>query len=154
MIKIRQATIQDLEQIQQLNNQLFNLELQQSDKHLIKDWPLSQKGKEYFIDAIENEYTIIAEENNAIIGYLIGCVSEIAYYNFKIAELCNMCVNENHKRKGVGKMLVSDFKQHFNNIGINNFIVTASYLNTNAIKFYESQGFKCQNITLCDFEKN
>ena len=58
---IRKATINDLSQIQELNNQLFELELANFDKHLIKGWPLSPEGKQYFQDAINEGYVIVAE---------------------------------------------------------------------------------------------
>ena len=43
-MRIRRAEIRDLEAIQTLNNQLFELELENFDKYLIKDWPLSDEG--------------------------------------------------------------------------------------------------------------
>ena len=50
---IRKAEIKDLERIQELNNQLFDLEIENFDEYLIKNWPLSTEGRNYFLNAIK-----------------------------------------------------------------------------------------------------
>lgn len=76
-IEIRKATIDDLEAIQELNNDLFKLEKANYDTTLVIDWPFTETGKSYFIDLIHNHYVIVAEDNNIIIGYLAGSVNVI-----------------------------------------------------------------------------
>lgn len=42
---VRKAELKDLQRIQELNNQLFELELANFDKYLIKDWHCQKKAK-------------------------------------------------------------------------------------------------------------
>ena len=148
---IRKAVLKDLQRIQQLNNELFELELANFDKYLIKDWPLSNEGKRYFKNAIKDSFVIIAEIDNKIVGYLLGEESDIPYYNFKIAELCNMCIDSNYRKQGIGNALYREFEKHFNNQGITHFIVTASFKNESAKAFYKKMGFDEANTTLTKF---
>ncbi|MBQ8431021.1 MAG: hypothetical protein IJX26_03680, partial [Clostridia bacterium] len=69
---IRKATIEDLSRIQELNNELFELEIANYDKYLIKDWPLSNEGKAYFENAIRESFVVVAEIENQVVGYLLG----------------------------------------------------------------------------------
>ena len=148
---IRKATFKDLQRIQELNNELFDLELANFDKYLIKDWPLSNEGKQYFENAIKDSFVIVAEINNNVIGYLLGEESDIPYYNFKIAELCNMCIDSNYRKQGIGNALYKEFEKSFKEKGITHFIVTASFKNENAKAFYKKMGFEEANSTFIKF---
>ena len=148
---IRKAESKDLERIQQLNNDLFDLEIENFDEYLVKDWPLSSEGKEYFANAIKENVVFVAEENDVVLGYILGEEVAIPYYNFKIAELCNMCVDNRYRNKGVGKALYGEFESYFKSIGINRFMVTASFKNDSAKAFYKRMGFKEGNVTFTKF---
>ena len=152
-MKIRKAKIEDLQAIQNLNNQLFGLELENFDKYLIKNWPLSQAGKEYFENAIKNDCVLVAEDTvrGGIVGYLLGSVTEIPYYDFKIAELCNMCVDKSFRKSGIGTKLFEAFEKYYKKLGITHFIVTASFKNESAKRFYKKIGFEEANLTLIKF---
>jgi len=148
---IRKATLNDLERIQELNNELFNLEIENFDEYLIKNWPLSEEGKKYFENAIKECFVVVAEVDNKIVGYLLGDECDIPYYNFKIAELCNMCVDSNYRKQGIGHSLYMEFEKHYNINGINHFMVTASFKNESAKAFYKKMGFKEANSTFIKF---
>jgi len=148
---VRKAELKDLQRIQELNNQLFELELANFDKYLIKDWPLSKEGKEYFENAIKDSFVIVAEIDNKVVGYLLGEVSDIPYYDFKIAELCNMCIDSNYRKQGIGNALYKEFERTFREQGITHFTVTASFKNENAKSFYKKMGFEEANSTFTKF---
>lgn len=148
---IRKALLKDLERIQQLNNLLFDLEIANFDKFLIKDWPLSNAGKQYFQQAIKQSFVIVAEIDNKVVGYLLGEECKIPYYNFKIAELCNMCVDSGFRKQRIGISLFKEFERYYNEQGITHFVVTASFKNENAKAFYKKLGFKESNLTLVKF---
>ena len=148
---IRKAELKDLQRIQELNNQLFELELANFDKHLIKDWPLSDEGKQYFESAIKEGFVIVAEIEGNVVGYLLGEVSDIPYYDFKIAELCNMCIDSNYRKQGIGNALYKEFERAFREQGITHFTVTASFKNENAKSFYKKMGFEEANSTFTKF---
>ena len=150
---IRKATLKDLQRIQELNNELFDLELANFDKYLIKDWPLSNEGKQYFEKAIKESFVVVAEINNNIVGYLLGEESNIPYYNFKIAELCNMCIDSNYRKQGIGNALYKVFEKSFKEQGVTHFIVTASFKNESAKAFYKKMGFEEANSTFTKFFK-
>ena len=140
-IKIRKAKIEDLENIQNLNNELFELEIRFYDDTLVKDWPLSKEGKEYFIDLIKNEYVYVAEEENVIIGYLAGSIVDNSYIKNKYAEINNMCITYKKRGCDIGSSLLNSFKDDMKKQNITELRVTASYRNKNAKDFYEKHGF-------------
>ena len=122
-IKIRKATIDDVRAIQELNNDLFKLEKENYDTTLISDWPISDEGKDYFSDLINNHYVIVAEDNN-------------------------MVVKNEYRGKGIGKSLINYFKEYCKSNNVYNMQVIASYKNRDAIEFYRKNGFEEFDITL------
>ena len=148
---IRRAKLTDLKKIQELNNELFELELANFDKYLIKNWPLSKEGEDYFKNAIKESFVIVAETDNKVVGYLLGEESCIPYYNFKIAELCNMCIDSNYRKQGIGNLLYKEFEKFYNEQGITRFMVTASFKNESAKAFYKKMGFSEANSTFIKF---
>ena len=148
-IKIRRATIEDLEVIRKLNNTLFELEKENYDSTLIRDWPLTEEGKEYFTDLINNHYVIIAEVDNEIVGYLAGSINEKgSYEEVQYGEINNMFIKDKCRGLGIGKSLINNFKNYCKSNGINNLKVTASYKNRDAIEFYHKNGFEEFDVTL------
>jgi len=148
-VDVRKANINDLGDIQNLNNSLFELEYNNYDDTLKLGWPLEEEGEEYFKDMIENNIVYVAETNGKIIGYLAGSISEqISYIIETFAELDNMCVNEEYRRYGVGTLLMNEFKKYCKDNNIENIKVTASAKNTKAIQFYMKNGFEDYNVTL------
>lgn len=148
-IEIRKATIDDLEAIQELNNDLFKLEKANYDTTLVVDWPFTETGKSYFIDLIHNHYIIVAEDNNIIIGYLAGSINEKgSYTEVQYGEINNMLVKDEYRGYGVGKLLIKNFKEFCRTNNINNMKVMASYKNRNAIEFYHKNGFEEFEVTL------
>lgn len=146
---IRNADLNDLLYIQELNNNLFNLELENYDTTLVKDWAISDKGKEYFSDLINNHFVAVALLDNEIIGYLAGTINDKgSYENIQYGEINNMFIKDNCRGYGVGKSLVNEFKKYCKDNNINNLIVTASSKNINAINFYKKNGFDDFNLTL------
>ena len=142
---VRRAELKDLKRIQELNNDLFELEIANFDKFLTRGWPLSDEGRVYFENAIRENFVVVAEIDDEIVGYLLGEEVSIPYYNFKIAELCNMCVDSRFRKQGIGKALYIEFEKFFNEKGISHFIVTASFKNENAKAFYKRMGFEESN---------
>lgn len=146
---IRKANINDLSYIQELNNNLFDLELENYDPTLVKDWAISNDGKMYFEDLINNNFVVVALLDDEIVGYLAGTINEKgSYENIQYGEINNMFIKDSCRGYGVGKSLVNEFKKHCKENNINNLIVTASSKNLNAINFYKKNGFEDFNLTL------
>jgi len=146
---IRRASLEDLNTIQELNNSLFKLEKENYDSTLVKDWPLSKEGKEYFFDLIKNHYVIVATIDNIIVGYLAGSIEEKgSYVEVQYGEINNMIINDKYRGLGIGRLLIDNFKEYCKTKNISNIKVVASYKNKNAIEFYHKNGFEEFDITL------
>ena len=148
-ITIRKAENKDLEAIQNLNKLLFDLEYENYDSTLDTTWPASNEGTDYFKNAIENDITIVATDENKVVGYLIGSLNTQNTYNkFKQAELDNMCILKDYRKLGIGSMLFNKFKEVCIENNIKELKVVASYKNQNAINFYKKNGFEEAELTL------
>ena len=146
---IRKATLEDLKTIQELNNSLFKLEKENYDSTLVENWPLSEEGKEYFSDLINNHYVIVAALDNNIVGYLAGSIEEKgSYVEIQYGEINNMFINDKYRGLGIGKLLIDNFKEYCKSNNISNIKVVASYKNKNAIEFYRKNSFEEFDITL------
>lgn len=148
-INIRKATLQDLKSIQILNDNLFDLEFNNFDDTIKRDWALEKEGKEYFEYMINNEIVFVAQIEETIVGYLSGSICEqISYIKETFAELDNMCIDDEYRRFGIGTLLINEFKKYCKEKNIENIKVTASAKNNRAIQFYLKNGFEDFNITL------
>lgn len=148
-IIIRKANINDLENIQKLNKELFILEHDNYDPNLIINWPFENFGTKYFIDMINNQIILVAEKNNNIVGYLAGTIDKkFTYVDKKTAEIENLFILDKYRNLGIGKMLISEFKKICKENNVKRIIVTAASQNIKAINFYKSQGFEDKKVTL------
>ena len=146
---IKKATLEDLKTIQNLNNQLFKLEKENYDSTLVSNWPLTNEGKLYFEDLINNQYVIVAILNDEIVGYLAGTINEKgSYEEVQYGEINNMLIKDECRGYGIGKKLINNFKDYCRENNIYNVKVEASAKNENAINFYKKNGFEEFNITL------
>lgn len=148
-IIIKKATLENLSVIQALNDELFKLEKENYDTTLVRDWALSEEGKEYFKNLIFNNYVIVAIIDNQIVGYLAGGINEQGTYEeIQYGEIYNMFIKSTCRGNGIGRKLICNFKEYCKQNGINNLKVTASAKNKNAIEFYHRNGFEDFNLTL------
>ena len=146
---IREASLEDLNTIQELNNSLFKLEKENYDSTLVYDWPLSEEGKEYFLDLINNHYVIVAIYDNNIVGYLAGSILEKgSYEEIQYGEINNMFIKKENRGLGIGKSLINNFKDYCKSNNILNIKVVASFKNKDAIEFYRKNGFEEFDITM------
>lgn len=148
-ILIRKATLEDLGNIQNLNNELFKLEFNNFDDTLKVGWPFEEDGKNYFQDMIQNQIVFVAEVEGKTVGYLAGSIcEEVSLLIETFAELDNMYIDENYRRYGIGSLLINEFKKYCREKKIQNIKVTASAKNSRAIQFYMKNGFEDYNISL------
>lgn len=146
---IRKAVLEDLISIQKLNDNLFDLEFNNFDDTLKREWALEKEGQEYFEDMIKNEIVFVAQIEDKIVGYLAGNICEkISYITETFAELDNMCIDDEYRRFGIGTLLMDEFKKYCKEKNMQNIKVTASAKNSRAIQFYMKNGFEDYNVTL------
>ena len=143
------STLNDLEEICNLNNTLFKLEKTHYDEILITDWPLTTEGQAYFKDMILHHYVQVAVLNDHIIGYLAGSINEKGpYENIQYGEINNMYILEEYQGQKIGTKLIANFKKYLKDNNISSLKVTASYKNIKAITFYKRNGLAEFNIEL------
>lgn len=148
-IEIKRADISNLEDVQNLNNQLFELEYHHFDSSLKVGWSFEKAGTDYFTDMLTNEIVYIALDGDKIVGYLAGRINIRNSCRIKsLAEVDNMFILENYRRYGTGSKLMDKFKQYCIQNDIEELIVTAAAKNYNAIDFYKKNGFEEFEMTL------
>lgn len=148
-IEIKKADITYLKDIQNLNNQLFELEYNNFDSALKVGWTFEEKGTSYFKDMLENEIVYIAVDKENVVGYLAGSINiQGSYVTKSLAEVDNMFVLEEYRKYGIGTKLIGEFKEYCLQNKIEELKVTASAKNINAINFYKRNGFNEFETTL------
>ena len=152
MISIREAKIEDLEVIQNFNNKLCAKENREFDPTINPEVATTESGKEYFKESIESDtkITLVAEDNDEIIGYIVGGIEEVSDYR-NITNICeaeNMWVDEKYRSQGIGKQFMNKLELWAREKGINRMRAIASYKNEKAIKFYKREGYSEYDLIL------
>lgn len=138
-----------MKDIQDLNNQLFELEYNNFDSALKVGWTFDKDGEKYFNNMLNNEIIYIALDKEKVIGYLAGSINiQGSYVTKSLAEIDNMFVLELYRKYGIGTKLINAFKNYCSQNKIEELKVTASAKNKNAIGFYMKNGFNEFEITL------
>ncbi|MFH1501223.1 MAG: GNAT family N-acetyltransferase [archaeon] len=142
-MEIREAKIEEVEEILKLNQQLFDYEFENFDKTLDCNW--SPKNKGYFEKAIKgkNSITLVAVLDGKIIGYLVGGIHKAGNYRKieKLVEVENTFILEEQRGKGVGEKLFKMFLEWAKKKKVKRMKVVASAKNKRAINFYKKCGF-------------
>ncbi len=148
-IEIKRANNTHLEDIKNLNNQLFEFEYNNFDTSLKVGWTFGKNGEKYFNDMLNNEIVYIALDKANVIGYLAGSINvQGSYVTKTLAEIDNMFVLESYRKDGIGTKLINAFKEYCIQNKIEELKVTASAKNENALSFYKKNGFNEFEITL------
>lgn len=149
MMKIREATKEDIEQI------IFLLQ-QISELHYISRPDIFKRKskndlKEYAIENLENneKKTIVAtDEKLRINGILICKVKEVKCHNnlksSRILWIEELCVDGECRKNGIGKMLMLEAENIAKNLNCERIELNCWEFNESAIKFYREIGMKTQ----------
>ena len=149
-MKIRIAKLKYLKEIIALNQKLFDYEYSNFDKTLDCNWP--SKNEKYFKKSItdKNSLTLIAIENNKIIGYFIGNIKKAADYRNikKIAEGDNAYILPAYQRKAIGTQFYKRFSEWSKSKGVNRIKAIVSATNKQSINWHKKIGFVEHNLVL------
>lgn len=114
--------------------------------------------EEYFnktIESVKNNSgkILLYEENNEIIGLVVGIVNneETSEYDFcapKRGRITELIVSNKYRGKNIGKELLHSMKTYLKSIGCKNIMIAVFGYNTNAIKFYEENGFHVRMLDM------
>lgn len=92
---------------------------------------------------IEGDYDISygAFENESLVGIALGTY-DTDFRTCKVAQLGDLYVSEKYRGQGIGKQLLSLFKEEALRQGAGRLKLCVMAINTNALNMYKSQGFK------------
>lgn len=126
MVKIRLAKIKDCKACSKLSE---IEELKTANGEFISE--------DYFRKNVdEDEMFFVAEENNQIIGYILG-----EPLKGNVAFLGLLTVDKSQRGKGIGKKLLAKFEEQCHNKKLNPIFFYAPKFNENTIEFYNKQGY-------------
>jgi GNAT superfamily N-acetyltransferase len=149
MITIRQATIEDLPKLQELNQKIMvNNPL--FDDDLIENFAFTPEGEQFFRESIEriNGCCLIAEENGQMLGYTDGEPKPIVYRKRRYFEIDNLGVIPEMKGKGLGKLLLEAITRWAKTHDFARLYLNCYIKNEAAIGFYKHNGFYEIDISL------
>lgn len=147
------ATVDDVQDILALNKKLFEYENSQGfDDNLDTDWPETEEAVNEVSERVTSEDScgFVVKCEGKTVAYLVGLIleEETGRADSRYAELEHMFTDETFRGKGLGEKLVESFKQWAKDHGIKKLSVNVSFLNKDAIRFYEKVGLIPSDLRL------
>lgn len=149
MVEIRLGKENDVQILQNLNDEVF-VNNKTYDPDLDMNWARGEVGREYFTQLVASKDSIclIAQDDLRNIGYLAAGPKKIDFRNSRYAEIYNMGVTPEYRKKGIGKLLMDKCAEWAKSNGYQKLIVTSYIANTGAVRFYRKNGFADIDISL------
>jgi GNAT superfamily N-acetyltransferase len=144
-LRIWQAISEDIQEICGLSKELTEYD-RQFDSTISLNWNI----EDYIKKSIHENFVVVAEKNDEIIGYLICSQGNIEdYRNNHILEIEELFVKDGFRSLGVGKRLINYaldwLKEAIKEQGITSDGIRVSVKvlakNNRAIRFYREMGF-------------
>ena len=101
------------------------------------------------VDPRRVETPILAEVNELIVGFAALRVVPCVFFAEPYAELTELFVEENFRRQGVGRALVTHAERLAQEAGARQILILTDFYNNKAISLYRSMGFVHYDIALC-----
>lgn len=149
-VPIRQATLDDIASIVELNFALFQEDAGQRDPFMNLNWP-KEEGQAHFSRLVSGSDSVclLAEAGGEVIGYLAGYLWESGSLRpLKMVELESMYVRPHSRGQSIGRRLVNEFLKWSEQKGAQRVSVTAYAANARAIEFYRRFGFEPKCLSL------
>jgi GNAT superfamily N-acetyltransferase len=150
MVEIRRGTADDLPGLVASSTGLFAEDAGTRDDTMNIEWP-AQHAAAAFANTLADPARVVfvADAGGAVIGHLTGYVTEPSDIRpVRSATLLSMYVFPEHRSDGVGGRLVDAFKAWAAEQGAARLTVTAYAANTEAIRFYQRNGFGPKSLEL------
>lgn len=106
-------------------------------------------SKEDLADMIANKNIFVAKLNNEIVAYASILIKVREHKGFryrKQLDIDAICVDENHRRKGIGKALVDYIKEYALENDCTDIALNVFPQNEDAIGLYEKAGMQVKSI--------
>lgn len=97
---------------------------------------------------------LIASFNSDPIGYISCHIQNLLHHGGKVAEIQEMYVASEHRRKGVGKLMMHEMKKQVQERGVLQLEVTTRAIREKAIQFYVRESFEDSHKKLVYYFKN
>jgi len=153
-MKIREATVEDVGDIQELNHALYLETREKHDDTFNPEWAKSEETKEQYESDIESDdhIVLVSEDEGKLIGFLSGKMKKKPSHRtgVTLAKVDHLFVDMEHRGKGVGKALMKEFEVWAKGKGASRALLYSMKKNQPANDFYTSRGFE-ESETL--FEK-
>lgn len=142
-IIVQRAEENDFAEIQKLFRKMFDVFFE--DQNV--EYPYTERGIIYLGDRINNGFSFVARVDGRIVGFIMGSIQRALSFKTydKYGFIENMYVEEEHRKNGIGKMLILEFIEMCKGLNISH-IQTDSDANQSLINFYTGIGFKITGI--------
>lgn len=143
-MKIREATIENLDSLNQLHYDFTAEEANEYDETMLADWVFSKRSMDYVKKSIESKksYVLVLEDKENIFGFLFASYrKQPARKNGAIATVEMMYLAKEYRSKGIGREMLTMVKEWALKKGANKIEVAAFAKNRRVIDFYQSFGF-------------
>lgn len=149
-VTIRPARSDDLPGLVASSTGLFAEDAGTRDPSVDADWPREHAAASFAAALDDPARLVLAVEcAGTVVGHLFGSLAEpTAMRPVKAATLISAYVRPAHRSSGAGARLVDAFVRWAGEQGAEHAEVTAYAANTDAIRFYERNGFAPQSLTL------
>lgn len=128
-MNIRLANQDDLAVIYELTNQL-------------EETILDEDGfRTAFDDALNSDRIYVLEEEGKVVAFIHFRVSSQLCRADDILEVRELCVDENYRSRGYGKILLKKAEEYAEERGIRMIEILSSLRRTRAHRFYEDNGY-------------
>jgi len=153
MVKIRKATLKDLDVLYNLNVELAKYEFRFDP---VKKKPRKKKRYIHSYEDLRKKlkkkdcHFFIAEDQGKTIGFIEGCVENSPpFYKYpRKGNIGPTFIKKEYRNKGVGKKLVKEMLGRFKSKNIKWIQITTHAKNTKSIKFWKKMGFKEYSVRM------
>lgn len=142
-MKVRKFAKADLEQVLDLCREVRDYHIKILGGYFTpQNDEMEQQG---FLASLEDEKitALVAEDKGIIYGYLLANQKFAPYLEApRVAHISNLGVKQEHRRQGLGKMLMDEFYEICRQKEINEIRLGVFNKNQNAYQFYQDYGFE------------
>ncbi|WP_152867552.1 GNAT family N-acetyltransferase [Streptomyces acidicola] len=149
-VVVRKAGHADVVGLVACSRALFAEDAGTRDPSINVDWP-REHGPQRFAAGIDDpdRLLLVADRDGEVVGHLTGVVAEAsAMKPVRVASLVSMYVQPAHRGGQIGGRLIGEFMAWAKEKGAELAEVTAYASNTEAVCFYERNGFVSKSVTL------
>ena len=101
----------------------------------------------------ENGKMLLLKVDDKIVGLVVGIIkNSINDYDFKApirGRITELIVTQKYRAKGYGKILLESMENYLKGVGCENILIEVFGYNTNALNFYEKNGYHIRLYDVC-----